>query len=45
MTTDYLKKILTERSAVPVHDAPFAIAKESDERIREGVRRLATIFA
>ena len=29
--TDYLKKILAERSAVPVHEAPFAIAKESDE--------------
>ncbi len=29
--TDYLKKILVERSAVPVHEAPFAIAKESDE--------------
>jgi DNA gyrase subunit B len=28
---DYLKKILAERSSVPVHDAPFAIAKESDE--------------
>ncbi len=29
--TDYLGKILVERSAVPVHEAPFAIAKESDE--------------
>jgi DNA gyrase subunit B len=28
---DYLKTILTERSAVPVHDAPFTIARESDE--------------
>ena len=28
---DYLKKILQERSAVPVHDAPFTIARESDE--------------
>ena len=28
---DYLKKILGERSAVPVHDAPFTISKESDE--------------
>jgi DNA gyrase subunit B len=28
---DYLRKILTERSAVPVHDAPFTLAKESDE--------------
>ncbi len=29
--SDYLKKILQERTAVPVHDVPFAIAKESDE--------------
>ncbi len=29
--SDYLKKILAERSATPVHDAPFAVAKESDE--------------
>ncbi len=29
--SDYLKKILAERSAVPVHEAPFAISKESDE--------------
>jgi DNA gyrase subunit B len=28
---DYLKKILQERSAVPVHEAPFTIAKESEE--------------
>jgi DNA gyrase subunit B/topoisomerase-4 subunit B len=28
---DYLKKILAERSAVPVHDAAFALLKESDE--------------
>jgi DNA gyrase subunit B/topoisomerase-4 subunit B len=28
---DYLKKILTERSARPVHDAPFALAREHDE--------------
>jgi len=28
---DYLKKILTERSAVPVHELPFTISKESDE--------------
>jgi DNA gyrase subunit B/topoisomerase-4 subunit B len=28
---DYLKKILAERQAVPVHDAPFTISKESDE--------------
>ncbi len=29
--SDYLKKILGERSAVPVHDAPFTLTKESDE--------------
>jgi DNA gyrase subunit B len=28
---DYLKKILQERSAVPVHEAPFTIAKEGDD--------------
>jgi DNA gyrase subunit B/topoisomerase-4 subunit B len=28
---DYLKKILAERSAVPVHDTLFAVARESDE--------------
>jgi DNA gyrase subunit B len=28
---DYLKKILVERSAVPVHDAAFSIARENDE--------------
>ena len=28
---DYLKKILQERSAAPVHEAPFTISKESDE--------------
>ena len=28
---DYLKKILQERSAVPVHEVPFTISKESDE--------------
>jgi DNA gyrase subunit B/topoisomerase-4 subunit B len=28
---DYLKKILTERTAAPVHELPFTIAKESDE--------------
>jgi DNA topoisomerase IV B subunit len=28
---DYLKKILGERSAAPVHDAPFTMARESDE--------------
>jgi len=29
--SDYLKKILVERSAVPVNDAVFTLAKESDE--------------
>jgi DNA gyrase subunit B/topoisomerase-4 subunit B len=29
--SDYLKKILAERSAAPVHDAPFTLSKESDE--------------
>ena len=28
---DYLKKILTERTATPVHEAAFTISKESDE--------------
>jgi DNA gyrase subunit B/topoisomerase-4 subunit B len=28
---DYLKKILQERAAAPVHEAPFTITKESDE--------------
>jgi DNA gyrase subunit B len=28
---DYLKKILTERSAAPVHEAPFTLSRESDE--------------
>src|SRR5436190_1859530 len=28
---DYLKKILAERSAVPVHDTPFSLSRESDE--------------
>jgi DNA gyrase subunit B len=28
---DYLKKILQEREATAVHDAPFTISKESDE--------------
>src|SRR5262245_3520014 len=28
---DYLKTILAERSAVPVHEAPFTITRESDE--------------
>ena len=29
--SDYLRKILVERSAVPVHDAIFSLAKESDD--------------
>jgi DNA gyrase/topoisomerase IV subunit B len=28
---EYLKKILAERSAVPVHETPFTILKETDE--------------
>jgi len=28
---DYLKKIVTERSATPVHEAPFTLTRESDE--------------
>ena len=32
---DYLKKILAERTAVAVHEAPFTLSKESDE---SGVR-------
>jgi len=28
---DYLKTILRERTATPVHDAPFTLAKDSDE--------------
>jgi DNA gyrase subunit B len=28
--SDYLKKILQERSATPVHDAPFTIARDGD---------------
>src|SRR6187549_3055647 len=28
---DYLKKILAERSAVQVHDAPFSLSRENDE--------------
>ena len=28
---DYLKKILTERTATAVHDAPFALTRENDE--------------
>jgi DNA topoisomerase IV B subunit len=28
---DYLKTILRERSATPVHDAPFTLAKEGDD--------------
>jgi DNA gyrase subunit B len=28
---DYLKKIMTERSAIPVHDAPFTFSRDDDE--------------
>ncbi|HYT67333.1 MAG TPA: DNA topoisomerase IV subunit B [Vicinamibacterales bacterium] len=28
---DYLKKIVTERAATPVHDAPFTLTRENDE--------------
>src|SRR5688500_15342277 len=28
---DYLKKIIKERSAAPVHEAPFTLARENDE--------------
>ncbi len=28
---DYLKKIVVERSAVPVHDTPFSVTRENDE--------------
>lgn len=28
---DYLKKIVTERTATPVHDAPFTLTRENDE--------------
>jgi DNA gyrase subunit B len=30
---DYLKKIVAERSARPVHDAPFVVARESGPRL------------
>jgi len=30
---DYLKKILTERSSKPVHDAPFVLAKDNGVRL------------
>jgi len=33
--SDYLKKILVERSAVPVHESPFTLSREHDE---SGVR-------
>ena len=33
--SDYLKKILAERNAVPVHEAPFTLSRENDE---SGVR-------
>jgi DNA gyrase subunit B/topoisomerase-4 subunit B len=29
--SDYLKKIIAERSATPVHEAPFALTRENDE--------------
>jgi DNA gyrase subunit B len=29
--SDYLKKIVAERSATPVHEAPFTLARENDE--------------
>jgi DNA gyrase subunit B/topoisomerase-4 subunit B len=29
--SDYLKKIVTERAATPVHDAPFTLTRENDE--------------
>ena len=29
--SDYLKKILAERSATPVHESPFALTRENDE--------------
>ncbi len=28
---DYLKKVVTERSATPVHDTPFTLTRENDE--------------
>jgi DNA gyrase subunit B/topoisomerase-4 subunit B len=31
--SDYLKKIVAERSAKPVHDAPFVLARESGPRL------------
>ena len=31
--TDYLKKIVAERSAKPVHDSPFGLARESEPRL------------
>jgi len=31
--TDYLKKIVAERSAKPVHDSPFTLARESEPRL------------
>ena len=29
--SDYLKKIVTDRAATPVHDAPFTLTRENDE--------------
>jgi DNA gyrase subunit B/topoisomerase-4 subunit B len=31
--TDYLKKIVAERSARPVHDSPFTVARDSEPRL------------
>jgi DNA topoisomerase IV B subunit len=31
---DYLRKILTERSALAVHEVPFTLSKESDDGLR-----------
>jgi cytochrome P450 len=28
---DYLKKIIAERGAAPVHEAPFTLMRENDE--------------
>ncbi len=30
---DYLGKVLTQRNARPIHDAPFTVRKDGDERI------------
>jgi len=31
--TDYLAKVLAERNARPIHDTPFSVRKDGDERI------------